>query len=138
MTRKEARELIRALDTAMYETEAEMDLRDVPDELIEAMGKAREIAVKYAERENLSISFGDEAAASFSDRIDNMTDYYVRITTRDGAEIEGVIVGSGLNVEVDGNTWYDAVTYLPADEESGLAIEGAPEQTVRVSDVYVY
>lgn len=90
------------------------------------------------QRERVGLSYSGDASEAFSDALGNMSDWYVRITPREGDAFDAVVVRSGLNVEIDGDTWYDAVTYLPADPETGLAIEGAAAQTVRVVDVYVY
>jgi hypothetical protein len=150
MTRKEARELREALDKAMEEIEIAMDLRDVPDELIDAVGEAQTLAAKYAEQENLSLSFSGEASELFSNYVTGMNDYYVRITPQEGDPFDAQIIGAGLDVEVDGSTWYDAVSFIRADELNGL-VDGdkwvsdlTPEElaerteTLRVADVHIY
>lgn len=85
----------------------------------------------------LSISFSGEASESFADRISNMRGWYVRITPQDGEPFDAEIVTGEGEVEGEGG-WYDAVTYLDVDEETGLALPDATEKTVRVTDVFVY
>ena len=91
-----------------------------------------------ARERTLSISFAGEASEGFADRIDHMKDWYVLITPQEGQPFDAVLVGSGTDVEVDGDTWYDAVTYIPAEPETGLPLSGEGERTVRVQDVFVY
>jgi hypothetical protein len=95
---------------------------------------------RSGETEGTSITFAGEASEAFADWIGSKAgkDYYVRVAPLDGFPFDAVLVGSGIDTPVDGDTWFDAVTYLPADPETGLAIEGAREQTVRVREVFVY
>jgi hypothetical protein len=76
MTRKEAHDILTALHAASTELEVVLDMRDWPDELCEALDAARVAATKYAERDNLSLSFSGEASESFSNQIAGMNDYY--------------------------------------------------------------
>jgi len=87
-----------------------------------------------------SISFAGEACEAFADWIGSKAGkgYYVRLTTLTGQRFDAVLVDNALDTKIDGDTWFDAVTYLPADPETGLAIEGELPRAVRVSEVFVY
>lgn len=87
---------------------------------------------------DLSISFSGEASEGFADRINDMQDWYVRLTPQEGEPFDAVIVG-GYG-EIDGEGWYDAVRYQEADEYGLGHAQPQPHEidTVRVTDVYIY
>jgi hypothetical protein len=107
-------------------------LRDIiavtdPDEFVHGPGS-----------EPLGITFDGDASESFASRVEGMAQYYVRITPIQGEPFDAIIIGSDQDTEVDGDTWFDAVRCVEADEESGLQIEGAEPKTVRVRNVHIY
>jgi hypothetical protein len=68
MTADEARTLLAALDAASEELEAWTDLRDVPDQVLDALDAARALALKYARADSAgrdcgALTYGDALAS---------------------------------------------------------------------------
>lgn len=82
---------------------------------------------------SLSITFSGEASEGFADWVGQRKGWYVQITPLEdeGDQFDAVLIGSGTD-------WYDAVSFQRADPDTGLALEGAPVETIRVQNVYVY
>lgn len=87
----------------------------------------------------LRISFAGEAYETFQTFLQKMAGFGVTITTLDGEEIQGILVGPVLNDE-----WGDCVAIYPVPEgEDYMVLEhyqrqGIPPREVRVSDVHVH
>lgn len=87
----------------------------------------------------VSISFTGEACEAFSAWLIDKQEWYVKITPLDDGEpFDAVLVGPDQDTKIDGDTWYDAVAFIRADPESGLPVENAPIETIRVRDILVY
>ena len=87
---------------------------------------------------SLSISFSGEASEAFAEWVDGRRDWYVRITPQDGEPFDAILLGSGQDYLIDGEPWNDSVEFLRADPETGIALDGAKPEALRVTDVHVY
>lgn len=85
--------------------------------------------------ETLSVSFSEDASETFANWVRDHDGWYVRITPQEGEPFEAVLrkVEPGV-----GTQWYDQVGFVRADPESGLALDGAEVEAVRVRDVFVF
>jgi hypothetical protein len=84
----------------------------------------------------MQISFADDAYETFQILLQRMQGFGVTVTTLDGNEISGVLVGPDLQHE-----WGDAVLIHPVaegDDHLVLAAYTDTPQCVRAKDVHVH